>query len=154
MKFMMNGAITIGTMDGANVEMYQQLEGQNIFIFGLNAEDASRLTRQGYNSYEYYNSSPALREVLNLLNQGFSDGKSYSDLANRLLYGQGCPADEYLVLADFESYRHTQEQIARAYRDQKAWNRMAIVNVARSGIFAADRSIREYADNIWHVEHR
>ena len=154
MKFMMNGAITIGTMDGANVEMYQQLEGQNIFIFGLNAEDASRLTRQGYNSYEYYNSSPALREVLNLLNQGFSDGKSYSDLANRLLYGQGCPADEYLVLADFESYRHTQEQITRAYRDQKAWNRMAIVNVARSGIFAADRSIREYADNIWHVEHR
>ncbi len=154
MKFMMNGAITIGTMDGANVEMYQQLEGQNIFIFGLNAEDVSRLTRQGYNSYEYYNSSPALREVLNLLNQGFSDGKSYSDLTNRLLYGQGCPADEYLVLADFESYRHTQAQIAQAYRDQRSWNRMAVINVARSGIFAADRSIRDYADNIWHVPHR
>ena len=154
MKFMMNGAITIGTLDGANVEMEQQLGSDNIFIFGLKAHEVARLKRQGYNSYEYYNSNPVLREVLGLISQGFSDGKSYPDLTNRLLYGQGCPADEYLLLADFESYRHTQEQIAQAYLDQKAWNKMAIINVARSGIFAADRSIREYADNIWHVDHR
>ena len=154
MKFMMNGAITIGTLDGANVEMEQQLGSDNIFIFGLKAHEVARLKRQGYNSYEYYNSNPVLREVLGFISQGFSDGKSYPDITNRLLYGQGCPADEYLLLADFESYRHTQERIAQAYLDQKSWNKMAVINVARSGIFAADRSIREYADNIWHVDHR
>ena len=154
MKFMMNGAITIGTMDGANVEMHEQLGDENIFIFGLRANEVERLKIQGYNSYEYYNANPILREVLGLISQGFSDGKSYPDITNRLLYGQGCPADEYLLLADFESYRHTQEQIAEAYQDHKAWNKMSLINIARSGIFAADRSIAEYADNIWHVEHR
>ena len=154
MKFMMNGAITIGTMDGANVEMHEQLGDENIFIFGLRANEVERLKTQGYNSYEYYNANPILREVLGLISQGFSDGKSYPDITNRLLYGQGCPADEYLLLADFESYRHTQEQIAEAYQEHKAWNKMSLINIARSGIFAADRSIAEYADNIWHVEHR
>ena len=154
MKFMMNGAITIGTMDGANVEMHEQLGDENIFIFGPRANEVERLKTQGYNSYEYYNANPILREVLGLISQGFSDGKSYPDITNRLLYGQGCPADEYLLLADFESYRHTQEQIAEAYQDHKAWNKMSLINIARSGIFAADRSIAEYADNIWHVEHR
>ena len=154
MKFMMNGAITIGTMDGANVEMHEQLGDENIFIFGLRANEVERLKTQGYNSYEYYNANPILQEVLGLISQGFSDGKSYPDITNRLLYGQGCPADEYLLLADFESYRHTQELIAEAYQDHKAWNKMSLVNIARSGIFAADRSIAEYADNIWHVEHR
>ena len=154
MKFMMNGAITIGTMDGANVEMHEQLGDENIFIFGLRANEVERLKTQGYNSYEYHNANPILREVLGLISQGFSDGKSYPDITNRLLYGQGCPADEYLLLADFESYRHTQEQIAEAYQDHKAWNKMSLINIARSGIFAADRSIAEYADNIWHVEHR
>ncbi len=154
MKFMMNGAITLGTMDGANVEMHEQLGDENIFIFGLRANEVERLKTQGYNSYEYYNANPILREVLGLISQGFSDGKSYPDITNRLLYGQGCPADEYLLLADFESYRHTQEQIAEAYQDHKAWNKMSLINIARSGIFAADRSIAEYADNIWHVEHR
>ena len=154
MKFMMNGAITIGTIDGAKLEMHEQLGDENIFIFGLRANEVERLKTQGYNSYEYYNANPILREVLGLISQGFSDGKSYPDITNRLLYGQGCPADEYLLLADFESYRHTQEQIAEAYQDHKAWNKMSLINIARSGIFAADRSIAEYADNIWHVEHR
>ena len=154
MKFMMNGALTVGTLDGANVEMHEQLGDENIFIFGLRANEVERLKTQGYNSYEYYNANPILQEVLGLISQGFSDGKSYPDITNRLLYGQGCPADEYLLLADFESYRHTQERIAEAYQDHKAWNKMSLVNIARSGIFAADRSIAEYADNIWHVEHR
>jgi starch phosphorylase len=154
MKFMMNGAITIGTLDGANVEMREQLGDENIFIFGLKANEVARLKQEGYNSFEYYNHSPALQQVLHMISEGFADGKRYPDLANRLLYGQGCPADEYLLLADFESYRHTQLLIDRAYRDKAAWNRMAIINVARSGIFAADRSIAEYADHIWKVKHR
>jgi glycogen phosphorylase len=154
MKFMMNGALTIGTLDGANVEMHEQLGNENIFIFGLNAKEVEQKKRNGYNSYEYYNASPALQAVLNLISNGFSDGKSYSDITNRLLYGQGCPADEYMLLADFESYRHTQNLVAEAYKDKAHWNKMALLNVARSGIFAADRSIADYADRIWHVEHR
>ena len=154
MKFMMNGAVTIGTLDGANVEMHEQLGDENIFIFGLKAHEVEALKARGYNSYEYYNASPVLRDVLDLISHGFNDGKSYADITNRLLYGQGCPADEYLLLADFESYRHTQDLIANAYQDHKAWNRMAVINVARSGIFAADRSVSDYAENIWHVEHR
>ena len=154
MKFMMNGALTIGTLDGANVEMHEQLGDDNIFIFGLTAKDVEQKKRSGYNSYEYYNASPALQQVLSLISNGFSDGKRYPDITNRLLYGQGCPADEYMLLADFESYRHTQTLVAEAYKDRERWNRMAILNVARSGIFAADRSIAEYADRIWHVEHR
>ncbi len=154
MKFMMNGALTIGTMDGANVEMYEKLGDDNIFIFGLRAHEVEKLKQQGYNSYLYYNGSPILREVLDLISHGFADGKSYPDITNRLLYGQGCPADEYLLLADFESYRHTHSVLVDAYKDQKAWNRMALINVARSGIFAADRSITDYAETIWHVDHR
>ena len=154
MKFMMNGALTIGTEDGANVEMHQVLHDDNIFIFGLQAHEVAKRKREGYNSYEYYNASPALQEVLGLISGGFSDGKKYPDITNRLLFGQGCPADEYLLLADFESYRHAQTLVAEAYKDTRAWNRMALINIARSGIFAADRSIVEYADNIWHVEHR
>ena len=154
MKFMMNGAVTIGTMDGANVEMHGLLGDENIFIFGLRSHEVDALKARGYNSYEYYNASPALREVLTLISNGFADGKSYADITNRLLYGQGCPADEYLLLADFESYRHTQEVIAAAYQDRKAWNRMALINIARSGFFAADRSIADYAENIWKVDHR
>ena len=154
MKLMMNGALTIGTEDGANVEMHQVLGEENIFIFGLKAHEVAKRMREGYNSYEYYNVSPALQEVLNLLSNGFSDGKKYPDITNRLLFGQGCPADEYLLLADFESYRFAQAKVAEAYRDSRAWNRMSLINIARSGIFAADRSIRDYADNIWHVDHR
>ena len=154
MKFMMNGALTIGTMDGANVEMYEKLGDDNIFICGLRAHEVEQLKQQGYNSYTYYNSNPILRDVLDLMSHGFSDGKSYPDITNRLLYGQGCPADEYLVLADFESYRHTHSVLVDTYKDQKTWNRMALINVARSGIFAADRSISDYAETIWHVDHR
>ncbi len=89
-----------------------------------------------------------------MLNRGFADGKRYSDLTNRLLYGQNCPADEYLLLADFESYRHTQQVLSGAYLDPKTWNHKAAINIARSGIFAADRSIADYAEDIWHVNYR
>ena len=109
---------------------------------------------RGYDPYLLYTRDPVLRRVLDQLKAGFRDGVSYEDLYQRLLFGVDCPADQYLLLADFESYRHTQEQIAEAYQDHKAWNKMSLINIARSGIFAADRSIAEYADNIWHVEHR
>ena len=154
MKLMMNGALTIGTEDGANVEMHRILGDDNIFIFGLTADQVANKLRSGYNSYEYYNQSAAIRDVLGTVSQGFSDGKSYSDLANGLLFGSGGQADPYLLLADFESYRLEQAKAAETYRNQKLWNQMAISNVARSGIFASDRSIADYAERIWHVDVR
>jgi starch phosphorylase len=154
MKFMMNGALTIGTEDGANVEMHQLLGDDNIFIFGLSAEDVATKLASGYNSYEYYANSPVIQRVISKMNAGFSDGKSYQDVTSSLLYGHGHTADTYLLLADFESYRYTQEKIVSAYADPAHWNQMSVVNIAKSGKFAADRSIRDYAANIWHVPTR
>ena len=151
MKFMMNGAVTIGTLDGANVEMHQVLGDENIFLFGLKAHEVSELKAKGYHSYEYYMHNNDLRAVVDALAQGFQDGVSYNDLAKRLLFGDGCPADEYLLLADFDSYRNAQKKAADTYLDRKKWNQMFLMNVARSGIFAADRSIRDYARDIWDV---
>ena len=151
MKFMMNGAVTIGTLDGANVEMHQVLGDENIFLFGLKAHEVSELKAKGYHSYEYYMHNNDLRAVVDALAQGFQDGVSYNDLAKRLLFGDGCPADEYLLLADFDSYRNAQKKAADTYLDRKKWNQMSLMNVARSGIFAADRSIRDYARDIWDV---
>ena len=154
MKFMINGALTIGTMDGANVEMHQQVGDDNIFIFGLTADEVAEKKRRGYNSYEYFNHNPILKAVLDQMSEGFQDGKRYQELTNRLLFGQGCPADEYMVLADFESYRYKQEQVARTYLDQRRWNQMALTNIAHAGVFSADRSIADYADGIWKVPYR
>ncbi len=154
MKFMMNGALTIGTLDGANVEMHEVLGDENMFLFGLHASDVTELRHKGYHPRDYYLQNPDLRAAVDALSRGFRDGVSYADLANRLLYGVGCPADEYMVLADFESYRNAQALAGQAYLDRRRWNRMSLINIARSGIFAADRSIREYAQNIWHVPTR
>ncbi|MCI8537796.1 MAG: glycogen/starch/alpha-glucan phosphorylase [Oscillospiraceae bacterium] len=154
MKFMMNGALTIGTMDGANVEMFDRVGEDNIFIFGLTAREVEEKKRQGYNSYEYFNHNPILQSVLNQISAGFGDGRTYQELTNRLLFGQGGPADEYMLLADFESYRYKQGLVSEAYLDQKHWNQMALTNIARSSIFSADRSIADYANTIWHVPYR
>ena len=152
MKFMMNGALTIGTLDGANVEMHQQVGDENIFLFGLKAQEVSEKKQKGYRAYEYYMRDNVLKAVVDQLTRGFGDGVSYTDIANRLLFGaNGGPADEYMLLADFQSYREAHERAGQAYRDPKRWNQMALVNIAKSGIFAADRSIREYAQNIWNV---
>ena len=151
MKFMMNGAVTIGTLDGANVEMHQVLGDENIFLFGLKAHEVAEMKQKGYKSYEYYVHNPELRAVIDQLNVGFGDGVAYDDIARRLLFGDGGPADEYLLLADFESYRDAHQRAGLAYQDSKRWNRMALMNIARSGIFAADRSIRDYARDIWNV---
>ncbi|MCC8074987.1 MAG: glycogen/starch/alpha-glucan phosphorylase [Clostridiales bacterium] len=154
MKFMMNGALTIGTEDGANVEMHQLLGDDNIFIFGLTAEEVASKKANGYNSYEYYNNNPTIQRIIAQMNGTFADGKSYQDIANSLLFGQGYAADDYMLLADYESYRHTMNQLVDVYGDQKRWNQIALTNIAKSGHFAADRSIRDYANNIWHVSTR
>ena len=154
MKFMMNGALTIGTLDGANVEMHQQVGDENIFLFGLTANDVVEKKEKGYAPYEYYMRNQDLHTVVDRLTTGFKDGVGYGELANRLLFSAGSPADEYMLLADFESYRLAQARAASTYQDKETWNRMALVNIAKSGIFAADRSIRDYANNIWHVPTR
>ena len=151
MKFMMNGAVTIGTLDGANVEMHEVLGDDNIFLFGLKAHEVAELKHNGYKSYEYYIHNSDLRSVVEQLNLGFGDGINYDDLARRLLFGDGGPADEYLLLADFESYRDAHVRAGQAYQDPKRWNQMSLMNIARSGIFAADRSIQDYAKDIWNV---
>ena len=151
MKFMMNGAVTVGTLDGANVEMYQKLGDENIFLFGLKANEVAELKQRGYQPYEYYMHNSDLKAVIDQLSSGFDDRVSYENITRRLLFGAGSPADEYLLLADFESYRAAQEQAGLAYLDRKRWNRMSLINIARSGIFAADRSIRDYARDIWNV---
>ena len=155
MKFMMNGALTVGTLDGANVEMHGVLGDENMFLFGLHADEVDALKRQGYLPQRLYNRDPRLHRALDALRFGFRDGVSYEDLYTRLLTGAGgSPADEYLLLADFESYYQAEQRMVETYRDQRKWNQMSLHNVARSGIFAADRSVAEYADNIWHVSHR
>ena len=152
MKFMMNGALTIGTLDGANVEMHQQLGNDNIFLFGLTAQEVVRTKAQGYAPLDIYSRNASLKRVIDQLSTGFRDGVSYADLTRRLLFGAGgAPADEYLLLADFDSYCQAHCRALATYADPKKWNRMSLVNIARSGIFAADRSIRDYAENIWHV---
>ena len=155
MKFMMNGALTIGTLDGANVEMHQQLGDENIFLFGLTADQVEERRRQGYRSLDYYQQDPVLKRVLDQISAGFSDGRSYTGLTNRLLFGGGGGiADEYMLLADFDSYCQAHRRSLEVYKDRRAWDQKSLINIARSGIFAADRSIRDYARDIWHVPTR
>ena len=155
MKFMMNGSLTIGTLDGANVEMHQQLGDENIFLFGLTADQVEERRRQGYRSLDYYQQDPVLKRVLDQISAGFSDGRAYTDLTNRLLFGGGGGiADEYMLLADFDSYCQAHHRSLEVYKDRRAWDQKSLINIARSGIFAADRSIRDYARDIWHVPTR
>ena len=155
MKFMMNGALTIGTLDGANVEMHEVLGDENMFLFGLHADEVSAIKREGYVPQRLYSHDEGLRRVLDSLRAGFRDGNTYDDLYQRLLFGAGgSAADEYLLLADFRSYCEAEKRMAATYDDPAKWNAMSLHNIARSGIFAADRSIAEYADNIWHVDHK
>ncbi len=155
MKFLMNGALTVGTLDGANVEMHDVLGDENMFLFGLRSDEAAAVRREGYVSQRLYNRDPVLHRVLDALKTGFRDGVNYEDLYQRLLFGdRGGPADEYLLLADFQAYCDAEKRMAQTYADPAKWNEMSLHNIARSGIFAADRAVRQYADNIWHVPHR
>lgn len=152
MKFMMNGALTIGTMDGANVEICQAVGEENIFIFGMNAREAENLSESGtYSPMTIYNENAALRRVLDQMRDGFGDGKKYDGLVKMLLQGNGGPADKFMSLADFDSYVKAQERVSQMYLRPENWNYMSLMNIANSGRFASDRSIAEYAKNIWKV---
>ena len=148
MKMMMNGAVTIGTLDGANVEMFERLGDRNMFLFGLRTEEVNALKASGYQPMHYVQSSFRLHRVLDRLNVGFSDGESYSDLTGGLMYG----GDPYMLLADFESYVNCHDRMYSIISNQNERNRMSLVNTAESGFFAADRAILEYAKNIWNVK--
>lgn len=150
MKLMMNGAVTIGTMDGANVEISQVVGPENIVIFGLLADEAEALRREGYSSTLYYQRDPEFRQVLDHLSSGFSDGVSYSDITNALLIGNGSQ-DTYMLPADFRSYVNAQRRVDNMYRDSARFARMSLCNIAASGRFAADRSVAQYAKHIWGI---
>ncbi len=151
MKFMIGGALTIGTLDGANVEMAERVGKENIFIFGLKADEVKDIWERRYDSSSYYNRSEKMRKVVEALNAGFN-GTSFSEIANYLLR-QSPVADPYMCLADFDSYAKTQEEMSALYRDDKtAWNRKSLLNIAAAGYFAADRSIRDYATKIWDLK--
>ncbi len=146
MKLMMNGAITIGTLDGANVEMYEHLGDKNMFLFGLKAEEVEAL-KPTYRPQSYYEADPVLRAVLDRFRNGFSDGKSYADLVNGLLYG----GDQYMLLADFHDYCRAHNDLYCVMANPREAARISLVNIAESGVFAADRAVSEYARNIWKV---
>lgn len=151
MKFMINGALTIGTLDGANVEMKEHVGDDNIFIFGLNASEVNDVWSKGYSSSSYYNHNPNMRKVIESLIVGFN-GVSFSGIANYLLHRPHM-ADPYMCLADFESYVQTQNAMSDLYRNDKtSWNKKSLNNIAAAGFFAADRSIREYAEDIWNLK--
>ena len=150
MKLMMNGAMTIGTLDGANVEMLAEAGKDNMYIFGLTSTEVDDLWLRGYNAQEFYISNTKIQRIVRALTVGFA-GESFADIANYLTTGPGI-ADPYLCLADFESYRMTHARAVSDYADKEKWNRMSLMNIAASGFFAADRSIKEYADNIWNIK--
>ena len=150
MKLMINGAMTIGTLDGANVEMLDAVGEDNMYIFGLTSSEVDDLWLRGYSSSEFYANNEKLRKIINALNIGFA-GESFADIASYLLTGQGV-ADPYMCLADFESYRTTHARAINDYQDKDKWNRMSLLNIAACGYFAADRSIKEYAENIWNIK--
>ncbi len=151
MKFMINGAITIGTLDGANVEMSEAVGEENIFIFGLRANEVEEMWQKGYNASLYYNQNDRLRKIIEMLIRGFN-GESFSDMANYLLTGAPV-ADPYMCMADYESYAVTQQKVKSLYAtDKVAWSKISLNNIANAGIFSADRSIKEYAENIWKLK--
>ncbi|MGD8492281.1 MAG: glycogen/starch/alpha-glucan phosphorylase [Desulfobacterales bacterium] len=150
MKFALNGALTIGTLDGANVEMREEVGAENFFLFGLTAQQVKERKASGYNPYEVCQSDTILKTAIDAVSAGqFSDGDPYlfKPIIDALLYH-----DEYLVLADFADYVACQQQVNDAYRDESRWTRMSIFNVARMGKFSSDRSIKEYCDEIWKAE--
>ena len=149
MKFSMNGALTIGTLDGANVEIREEVGAENFFLFGLDAAEVTALKAQGYRPRTYYETDPELREILDLLSDGtFSGGdrELFRPLIDSLLNH-----DPYLVLADFRAYLDAQAHVERAWQDQEQWTRMSILTTARMGKFSSDRSIREYCEQVWNV---
>jgi starch phosphorylase len=150
MKFMLNGALTIGTLDGANVEIREEAGADNFFLFGLTAEEVERVKREGYRPADYVDGNAELRAVLELIGSGrFSRGDTevFRPLVENLTQ-----SDPFLVLADYAAYVTSQEQVSVAWRDAEHWTRMSILNTARGGKFSSDRAIAEYCGEIWNVQ--
>ena len=150
MKFSMNGALTIGTLDGANIEIRDEVGAENFFLFGLSTEEVFAAKARGYNPLDYYNANQGLKDVIDLIRSGFfsrGDTELFKPLIDGLMYH-----DPYMLFADFQSYIECQEKVAAAYRNTELWTRMSILNTARSGKFSSDRTIREYCRDIWHVD--
>ncbi|XP_014666944.1 PREDICTED: glycogen phosphorylase-like isoform X2 [Priapulus caudatus] len=150
MKFMLNGALTIGTLDGANVEMREEMGPENIFIFGMNIDDVDELHKKNYNPMDYYNSNPELKLCLDQIRGGYfspNDPCSFHNLVDTVLYN-----DRFCLMADFAAYVKCQERVSEVYANPMAWARMCIMNIAASGKFSSDRTITEYAREIWGVE--
>lgn len=148
MKFALNGALTIGTLDGANVEIKEEVGDENIFIFGLKEEDVDQLRREGYNPWDYYNANDELKKALDQIRDGFfSDGdkKLFEPIINALLH----EGDYFMVLADYEAYVNKQKEVSELFKDQDEWIRKAILNTANIGKFSSDRTINDYNDEIW-----
>ena len=151
MKFALNGVLTIGTMDGANIEIHDELGADNIFIFGLDVAEAKDLRAGSYDPWEYYNGNGELRRTLDMIRTGFfspSDPTRYKSLIDALLRG----GDHFLLLADYADYIRCQEEVDRTYLDRTEWTRRSILNVANMGKFSSDRTIHDYAKVIWNIK--
>ena len=157
MKFMLNGALTLGTMDGANVEIVEEVGDENAFIFGLSSDEVINYENNGgYNPMDIFNNDQDIRQVLMQLINGFyspNDPELFRDLYNSLLNTESSDrADTYFILKDFRSYADAQKKVEEAYRDTAGWAKSAILNTACSGKFTSDRTIQEYVDDIWHLD--
>jgi starch phosphorylase len=149
MKFSMNGALTIGTLDGANVEIREEVGPDNFFLFGLSAEEVIHLKSRGYTARDLYATNHELKDVIDLISSGrlsSGDTEVFKPLVDSLVHH-----DEYLLFADYQSYIDCQDSVSNTYRDQNAWTRMSILNAARMGKFSSDRTIRQYCEEIWKV---
>jgi len=150
MKFAMNGALTIGTLDGANIEIRHEVGQENFFLFGLTAEEVREKRSSGYHPWDYYDADPQLREAIDLINCGhFSHGDAnlFKPLVDSLM-----KYDPYLLFADYQSYVNCQDQVSNAYKESGKWTQMSILNTARMGKFSSDRAIREYCSKIWNAK--
>jgi starch phosphorylase len=150
MKFSLNGALTIGTLDGANIEIRQEVGAENFFLFGLTADEVSALRTRGYNPHAIYEQNTELRDVLDLIGSGAlsrGDPALFRPLLNNLLWN-----DPFMLLADYQSYVDCQDQVSALWRRPDSWTSKSILNVARMGKFSSDRSIRDYCDRVWQVK--
>ncbi len=152
MKLMINGAVTIGTLDGANVEIHEQVGDENMFLFGMHAHEVEELWHKGYNPHKYLENNKELKRVIDMLTSG-ELGVKFDDIARSLLTNDFGTADGYMILADFADYVRAQEEASEKYRSKEDFTRMSLVNIAKAGIFSSDRAVKEYADNIWHMKY-
>ena len=146
MKLMMNGAVTIGTEDGANVEIHEAVGDENIIIFGMRTPEVTRLRKNGYHPSTYYNNNDELKAALDFIARGIN-GQPFENI-HRILTS----VDFYMAAADYKDYCNAQSLASELYANPLKWNKMSLINIAESGRFAADRSIKDYADNIWHIK--